>query len=388
MLRQSRHHRTVVGGEPGSRGIQLSVAGKHLAEPFPQGGVAGDAPADDHPAAAGQLRGTNRLGDQHLDDGLLELRRQVVPRALQSAFLLFLDLRHEQREGGLEAAEGEIEPGGILRTVGCPQHRARERVTPGPASRRRALDLGPSGILEAEAARHFVERLAGRVITRLAQQCVPTPLRHPEKQGVPPAHQERHERGLGLGVLEGVGEQVGLHVVDPDDRKALAERQSLGPVDAHQKAADEAGTGRHADTRQLIRRHARLLQRRFDDQVELTDVRAGRDLGDDPAESAVHILGSDDVTSDLPILDDPRGCLIARGLDPEDGTAFPGHVRRPDPLEGSLTGPPSWSGGPSSGGGCESAGVESGTSGSGGSGETSTRTDWTTSASDPSGRPS
>ena len=57
-----------------------------------------------------QVGGAERLRNQHLDDGRLELRRQVGPRALQSALVLVLDLRHEQREGGLEAAEGEIEP--------------------------------------------------------------------------------------------------------------------------------------------------------------------------------------------------------------------------------------------------------------------------------------
>ena len=75
-----------------------------------------------------------------------------------------------------------------------------------------------AGIRQPEPPPDLVERLAGGVVSSLAQQGVTPPLRNPEQHGVPAAHEECDERRLRIGLLQRVREQVRLHVVHADER--------------------------------------------------------------------------------------------------------------------------------------------------------------------------
>ena len=80
---------------------------------------------------------------------------------------------------------------------------------------------------------------------------------------------------------------------------------------------------------------------RFDDAADVAHVLARRQLGHDAAPLAMDVdLRGDDVRPDAPgprgiagLLDDGRGRLVARGLDPEQV-----HVDFGDAVEGPLSG--------------------------------------------------
>src|SRR5207244_962308 len=130
---------------------------------------------------------------ERVDDRLLEGRRDVRERLplelrdrAEAAAPRVLALQAVQH-GGLEAAEAEVE-----RASG--EQRARERVRLGIAALRRALDRRPAGVGEPEERRDLVERLARRVVLRLAEEVVVGRRAVAEELGVAAAHDQREER--------------------------------------------------------------------------------------------------------------------------------------------------------------------------------------------------
>ena len=88
----------------------------------------------------------------------------------------------------LQAAEAEVEP--------VVEHRPREADRLGIAVQRGVVDRRPAGIAEVEEPRHLVERLAGGVVDRLAEQPVVAVPAHLDQHRVAARHQQHDEREL------------------------------------------------------------------------------------------------------------------------------------------------------------------------------------------------
>ena len=106
---------------------------------------------------------------------------------------------------------------------------------------------GAAGIAEAEQGGHLVEGLAGGVVEGLAEQAVLAPGRHVEQQGVPAAHQQRHERRREGRVFEGGREEVAFQVVHTDERLPGGPGERLAVHHPDQQRADQARPGGHRD---------------------------------------------------------------------------------------------------------------------------------------------
>ena len=96
----------------------------------------------------------------------------------------------------------------------------------GVALHREPVDGGPTRIAEVEEAGDLVEGLAGGVVDGLAEQPVAPVALHRHEHRVAAGHEEHDERQLEVGLLEERGVQVGLEVVDGDERA----RPTRGPA--------------------------------------------------------------------------------------------------------------------------------------------------------------
>src|SRR3989304_5290411 len=121
-----------------------------------QGARGGGAAGEEDAARVERLGGADGLPDEDVDDGGLEGGGDVGdgrPGLLGGA-----------GDSRLEAAEAEV---GAASQPGAGQARR-----PRPGRARPALDGGAAGEAEAEDARRLVERLAGGVVARAADEAV------------------------------------------------------------------------------------------------------------------------------------------------------------------------------------------------------------------------
>ena len=106
---------------------------------------------------------------------------------------------------------------------------------------RDAVDGRAARVAEAEEAGHLVEGLAGGVVDRGAEHLVLAVALHVHEQRVAARHEQHHERQLEVGLLEQRRVEVGLEVVDGDERHVPGQRQRLGRGHADEQRADQAG---------------------------------------------------------------------------------------------------------------------------------------------------
>ena len=112
------------------------------------------------------------------------------------------------------------------------------------------VDLRTSGVGQPEQARDLVERLAGGVVHRLAEQLdVGGEVAHEQQRRVPAAH-EQGDRGVlerrRVGV-EDVGGDVPDEVVDGVERRAERDGERLRGADADHEGSGEARAGGDRD---------------------------------------------------------------------------------------------------------------------------------------------
>ena len=122
-----------------------------------------------------------RALDEGADDRPLVRGREVGAPSLE---LLVPEVAHLVEERRLEAREREVEPG-------HPGHREVERL--GIALLRKAVDRGPARVAEPEQARALVERFAGRVVERRAEDVEPGVVLHVEQERVAAAREQAEE---------------------------------------------------------------------------------------------------------------------------------------------------------------------------------------------------
>ena len=125
---------------------------------------------------------------------------------------------------------------------------------------------------------------------------VATVVLHVDEEGVAARHEQHDERQLERRLLEQRRVEVGLEVVDGDERHVPGQRQGLGRGHADEQRADQAGPvggGHGVDVAVLVLRgavgQARLDEGLRDDGHEEVDVGAAGDLGHDAAVAGVEV---------------------------------------------------------------------------------------------------
>ena len=199
-----------------------------------------------------------------------------------------------------------------------------------PIGRGDAVDLEPARIAEAKQLRGLVERLASRIVKRLANDLVLPVFRHIDPDRVSARDGEAEHRAdfarigelrrrvVGRIVDEGRME-MRLDVVYSDQRNAERLREPLRRVEPDDERRREARTVGNGDCIYRLAFH-----RVADDLRDLLDVRARGDLGNDAAVGLVQgDLRVDDVGEDFAsVLHHRRRRLVAACLYPKNVHGF------------------------------------------------------------------
>ena len=89
---------------------------------------------------------------------------------------------------------------------------------------------------------------------------------------------------------------VGLDVIDPDERNVQGQGQHLGTTDPNEQCADETRRVMHSHAADLIEADACLLERLVRHRQQTLQVGPSSDLGHDAAEPGMQVrLGSHDI---------------------------------------------------------------------------------------------
>ena len=190
------------------------------------------------------------------------------------------------------------------------RHRTRERDRRafGVAASSQGVDARAARIAEAEQLGGLVERLAGRVVARVAPSSRMS--RRGEahvdavKRGVPARHQEPDERQRrrrrDVAVTTQIdSEQVPDEVIDADQRFAARPGEAFREPEADEERAREAGPRGHGDAVDVAEPDAGAGERFADDGGDRSDVIARGDLRDDAAVRRMELdLTLDDVAKD------------------------------------------------------------------------------------------
>ncbi len=247
----------------------------------PQAGICGHPAGEEHLPGAIALRRRGRVADEGIDHSLLVAGCEVGEAFLIARGALRLDLPHE---GGLEAAEAEVEAPGDR----GPGESDCARV----AGLRGGVERRASGVGQSEHAGSFVEGFAGGIIARPAEDLVFAKVCHQQDVAVSAGGHEADQRKLGLdrlGVapLEEVREEMALQVVDPGQRQPAREGISFGGADADEQRPNEAGTVRDGDAVDVVPAGVGFPERLIDDSGDRLGVFARRNLRHDAAEPRV-----------------------------------------------------------------------------------------------------
>src|SRR5690606_27026603 len=167
------------------------------------------------------------LGDERLDDGILKLASNVGARRV-------IELESSRRDDDrrFQAAETEVEPGPI-------EHRPRKTKAARFPGIRQLRERGAAGVRQPEQLCGLVERFAGRVIDRRADDVVlPEPANFRE-QGMPARDEQREKRKFGRLALEHRREQMAFEMMYADSRALPGEGEAASNRGADQQCADE-----------------------------------------------------------------------------------------------------------------------------------------------------
>ena len=240
---------------------------------------------------------------------------------------------HEQR--GLQSGKREIEIVAI-------DHAARECDRPRIAFAGETIDDGAAGIAEPEQLRCLVERFAGGVVSRRAENAIATEAFDDDELGVSARHEQRdvrHQLARGDAIVtEHGGEDVAFHVVHADERQAGRDRESARALHSDQQCADEAGAFRHRERVELVEAlEAGIGERTANDGHHGAEVMPARELGHDTAELRMHFdLRAHHARAHDVVVDD-RGCgLVTRALDREDAGHGQGFAAPPSTEDAAM----------------------------------------------------
>ena len=310
-----RDHRGVVGAVFGRRDVEReAVLGGRHRQRRAQAAVRGDAAAHDQRGQPLALARAPRLAHQHVDDGGLKARAEIV----QLLVARQLAAGEQRRHRGLEPREAEVE-------IVAPGQRARQRHRPRVAGRRQLVDRDAARIAEAEQLADLVERLARGVVARRAQQPRRARRVDADQRRVPARHQQRE-----VGIRRRRMRRRDAPGTRPPDGPPRWLTPTSGLPSANASAFAVSTPTSSAPTRPgpavtAIASRSRNCTpasaiARSDDRHDGRDVLARGDLGHDAAVVRVHRdLRRDDVGAHATaVLDDRGGRLVARRLDAQN----------------------------------------------------------------------
>ena len=303
-------HRGVVGATRRRRHVDakaIFIACAHHRRA--QRRVRRDAAADLHVLEPEPASGTPRLAHEHLDDRGLIARTQIGERLRFGHPVR----AHVMQQRGLEPAEREVV------AVLARGHRARERDRVRISRARESIDHDAARITKAEQLGALVERLARGVVARRAELDDLAAIDHAHQRCMAARNDQREVRHRRLLGLEKDRRQMALEVMHADERHPGDPRDRLRRLQPDEQRADEPGRIRHRDAVDFGERASGAFERGLHDGHDVQDVRARCELRHDAAVTLVDlVLRRDHIRAhDASIVDDRRGGLVARALEPE-----------------------------------------------------------------------
>jgi hypothetical protein len=163
------------------------------------------------------------------------------------------------------------------------------------------IDKGSGWIPQTQQFSGLVERLAGCIVTRRAEEGVVPKILDKDEQRVTPRNQQPKMRQGRLrhvvGWIEQIGgQQMAFQVIDTDEGQIFRERQGFGGLHSDEERTDQAGTSRDGQRGYVGERKVRFGQRLIEHRNHVFDVFSRSDLGDHASEPSVKgDLGGDDI---------------------------------------------------------------------------------------------
>lgn len=130
------------------------------------------------------------------------------------------------------------------------------------------------------------------------------------------ARNEQQQIGKGHAIGQSRRERMRLEMIDRNEGQAARRCDGLGGHAADMDTPDQARPCRCRDAVDGVQGHIRIVERASDDRIQMIEMRARGDLGNNPAERPVVIeLAEDDIGENRPaarvgITDNRGGCLV------------------------------------------------------------------------------
>ena len=225
-------------------------------------------------------------------------------------------------DSGLQAGEGEVERVAL-------QQGTRQRIRVGIAELGEPGQRRSARIADAEQLGRLVERLAGGVVDRVAEERVAADVGDVEELRVA-TRDEQRDKGEGgrVGGEEG-REEVAFEVVHPDGRPAERGGERAGDSGTDEQRSGQSGTSGVGDYIDVGSRQSRLLEASFEQRQDAADVIARGELRHDSTIRRVQIdlavqLGGGEPGDAVACADDERHAgLVAGGFDAEHVHGYP-----------------------------------------------------------------
>ena len=290
----------------------------------PQPRVGRDAAADEQVVDAVLPAGEHRLAGQHVDDRLLEARRDVGDRhrlarraraASTQRATAVLSPENEKSNRCRSRSRPVVRPRGKSMATRSPSRAARSTCGPpgnGRPSTRATLS-------NASPAASSIVAPSGRT------SC--GHVGHEQQRGVAAGDEQRQRRLGQRAVLDDVDGDVGGEVVDAVQRLAEGDGERLGRGDADQQRAGQPRAGRHRDRVEVARagRPASRQARSIVGTIASRCARLATSGTTPPNRACSSTLLATASTSSVLAADDADAGLVAGGLDAEDQRLVVGH---------------------------------------------------------------
>src|SRR5690606_38669096 len=130
--------------------------------------------------------------------------------------------------------------------------------------------------------------------------------RDPEQECVPTRNKEGDEGRMCVRILELDGEEVTLHVMNPDDRARVIPGSALRPGDANKQGPDQPRPGCHAVEVDIPQSNPRVPKRGRYYLVDGPEMLPRRDLRNDSSVQLVHVLRKDRMGQELALAKENR----------------------------------------------------------------------------------
>lgn len=271
---------------------------------------------------------------EHVDDVGLYACAQIRQMLVNKIRVAPDFLVQEIADRGFESRKTEIQTGHL---------RLFEAEAFGIAFAGKAVDLGTTRIGQSEHFGAFVEGLSSGIVQGLAKHFHVPGAGDPNELGMPAADGQAEEGEGGKGRLDEMGQDVGLHVVHPNQGNAPAKGQALGEAHAHQQAAKQSGAlgdrngidGGFA-LQGAFAGHAGIFQDRVDERKDMALMGSGGQFRHHAPVALVDLLACLTLRNDALAIPEGGGCIVAGAFDAQNAGAFCRHGHGGLGLDGGM----------------------------------------------------